>query len=536
MWLRRLFLIAASITIFFSVVGSSCKNTTESDDINSTALAAPVYISPDNASNVIGPDVTIVFHSDTNDEGEMLFYQLAHGTNEPPNIYTTLGQETTYTFTGLNLNDTLYWKVQAYDPGISALWGTQWFFVVSELEIGGDPINPDPDSAATSIPISTDISWEYTGSPNDVIYCDVYFGSSEDPGLVSSNQTGTTYDPGRLEYETTYYWKIVSYISPIEYIEGPRWEFTTNAEDFEVPQNPNPADGALSVLAATNLSWEYSGTPADVIYCDVYLGTTSDPELVSDNQTGTTYDPPANLEYTTAYYWKIVAFTTPTDSIAGPVWTFNTETTVAQDIYALFKFTSDSYGEYFVVDNITARFDSAYAPDDAIIPIQADAVTVNGNAMYWGSFEGEYYYFEESSMPWLINGGTYTFEVTGNTKLPSLTLETTYLECAPVITYPASGNTIYSAGFTTQWEGTCEGNVVLTFILNGTDTADVWIVTENDGEYQFTADDLSPLGGYTGVISEVIIFEDRYYIEKTGYQALSEVIMRRTSTATTVME
>ncbi len=46
-----------------------------------------------------------------------------------------------------------------------------------------------------------------SGDPDagDTVTYDVYFGTSDNPPLVSNDQSATTYDPGTLSYSTHYY-------------------------------------------------------------------------------------------------------------------------------------------------------------------------------------------------------------------------------------------------------------------------------------------------------------------------------------------
>jgi len=58
--------------------------------------------------------------------------------------------------------------------------------------------------------VDTVLSWESIDVDGDALTYDIYFGISPTPTLVASDSTDTTYDPGLLEYEQTYYWKIVA--------------------------------------------------------------------------------------------------------------------------------------------------------------------------------------------------------------------------------------------------------------------------------------------------------------------------------------
>ena len=69
---------------------------------------------------------------------------------------------------------------------------------------------------------------------------DVYFGTSSTPPLVSNDQSGTTYDPGTLAYNTQYYWKIVATDNHAASTTGPLWDFTTAPTSNNPPQLSSP--------------------------------------------------------------------------------------------------------------------------------------------------------------------------------------------------------------------------------------------------------------------------------------------------------
>lgn len=71
------------------------------------------------------------------------------------------------------------------------------------------------------------------GDPDsgDSVRYDVYFGMTLSPPLVSESQPTASYDPGILEYETTYYWRIVSWDSHHAYTSGNLWSFTTQEKE-----------------------------------------------------------------------------------------------------------------------------------------------------------------------------------------------------------------------------------------------------------------------------------------------------------------
>lgn len=98
------------------------------------------------------------------------------------------------------------------------------------------PSNPSPINGAIDQSINVDLGW--TGGdpdPGDTVTYDVYF-EKDDPTpdvLVSDDQSGTTFDPGTLEYSTHYYWQIIAKDNNGVTTPGPVWDFFT--EDAPTP-------------------------------------------------------------------------------------------------------------------------------------------------------------------------------------------------------------------------------------------------------------------------------------------------------------
>jgi len=95
----------------------------------------------------------------------------------------------------------------------------------------GQASNPDPPDLAMDVSINAELSWMagYGATSHDV-----YFGTSYDAVAgadLSSpeymgNQTGTTFNPGTLANDTTYYWRIDE-LNSYGTTTGDVWSFTT---------------------------------------------------------------------------------------------------------------------------------------------------------------------------------------------------------------------------------------------------------------------------------------------------------------------
>jgi len=179
--------------------------------------------------------------------------------------------------------------------------------------------NPSPADGVIDVVQETILSWSpgFTGGSRDV-----YFGTESPPAKLETT-TGTSYNVGKLDVSTTYYWKIDEYDADGNKHDGPVWSFTTVIGEAT---NPDPADGAKAVALDVALSWTPGGT---AVSHDVYFGTSDSPELVG-NQVETSYDP-NGLEPGTTYYWRVDAIEADGTTHIGEVWSFTTITLTAYD-------------------------------------------------------------------------------------------------------------------------------------------------------------------------------------------------------------
>jgi len=190
---------------------------------------------------------------------------------------------------------------------------------VNDIYTGGAPTlpgqasNPSPADSATDVAINADLSWT---AGTDSTSSDVYFGTSS-PGAFQGNQTASTFDPGTMANDTTYYWRIDE-INAAGTTTGVVWSFTTIAAVPGQASSPSPADSATDVSVDADLSWT-AGSGATSR--DVYFGTTS-PGTFQGNQTATTFDP-GTMSNNTTYYWRIDEVNAA-GTTTGIVWSFTT--------------------------------------------------------------------------------------------------------------------------------------------------------------------------------------------------------------------
>jgi hypothetical protein len=99
-----------------------------------------------------------------------------------------------------------------------------------------NPGNPFPVNGSFNVDINVNLSWTGGDPDGDNVTYDVYFGNSSPPPIVVNNQTSTTHDPGTLEINETYYWKIKAWDENSAFSEGDIWWFSTSGN--QPPLNP----------------------------------------------------------------------------------------------------------------------------------------------------------------------------------------------------------------------------------------------------------------------------------------------------------
>lgn len=131
------------------------------------------------------------------------------------------------------------------------------------------PRNPTPADESEGIMSSVTLHW--TGGdpdPEDIVTYSVFFGKTTNPDLVNENQTETSYGIIDLDYETNYYWQIISYDSANHSTVGPLWMFTTKASGNNIPAIPENLDGTTRGYHGT--TYVYTVSTIDYDADDVY--------------------------------------------------------------------------------------------------------------------------------------------------------------------------------------------------------------------------------------------------------------------------
>ena len=145
----------------------------------------------------------------------------------------------------LDYTVTYYWRIDEVNAN-GTTTGATWSFSTEAAPPGDPPgqaTNPSPADGAANQGLGTTLSWT-AGTLADSH--DVYFGTGTPlgGGDFQVNQSGTAFDPGPLDYATTYYWRIDE-VNADGMTEGLTWSFSTEAAPAETIHIANLSGRAL---------------------------------------------------------------------------------------------------------------------------------------------------------------------------------------------------------------------------------------------------------------------------------------------------
>ncbi|MFC1857038.1 carboxypeptidase regulatory-like domain-containing protein [Thermodesulfobacteriota bacterium] len=122
---------------------------------------------------------------------------------------------------------------------------------------------PSPIDSAVEVNMDTQLNWAGSDpDEGDTVTYDVYFGTiSSSLAVVSTNQSATTYDPGTLDYSTTYYWKIIARDNHNIETEGSLWSFTTETDPDTDGDGLNDSIENAGCTSSTDADTDDDGIP-----------------------------------------------------------------------------------------------------------------------------------------------------------------------------------------------------------------------------------------------------------------------------------
>ncbi|MFH1228117.1 MAG: PEGA domain-containing protein [Planctomycetota bacterium] len=279
-------------TLMYPAYGSTTTDTTPDFDWSDIPTASAYGIMVDNNFDFSSPEIS----------------QTTTPSNYTPTTPLTTG--------------TYYWKVRTQDSSSAwGNWSTTWSFTINQpVPTPAQVTSPNPANGASGVITTTQLAWASAARATSY---DVYFGISSPPPKVVTDTTNTSYNPGTLDSDTTYYWRIDSKNS-YGTTQGAVWSFITTNQPITPPDqvtSPNPLDGTTNLPITQQLSWSAANGATSY---NVYFDTANPPTAFRINTAATGYDPNTLPNDTITYYWRIDSKNSAGTTTQGTVWNFQT--------------------------------------------------------------------------------------------------------------------------------------------------------------------------------------------------------------------
>lgn len=450
-------------------------------------------------------------------------------------LFFSTGRDTFFYYTDTLDAETRYsWKVRTEASGGRST-STLYRHFTTGTGFNNPPVESTaiyPPNRSLEIPIDITFLWSGFDPDGDVLTYDIWYRQPEDSDSIHVSGLTEPEHHLLLDADSHYYWGVFTYDEHDAMTKSEQFAFHT--ETTAPPNNPYPSDGAEHLPTDLILSWSCADPDGDALTYDVEMGRAGG--SMSSLGTGMAQDelPVVGLSEGVTYEWKVTAEDDDEHRTEGPVWSFTTiggSDVIFADLTLNRKQTKSGI-ELVVIDNIWARFDEGYAPQYALRPLQPDAVSCGGYDLVW---QNNRYYYENAHTLFFLDPGTeYTFTITPGDGVPALTASIEFPECAPLITSPQAYDPVSMDGFEVTWSGysdftDCDRQISIAILDISGDSLGVYVTTENDGSYTFTAGELSVIDPAVMDLQIVLIVENIENIDSPGYDPRSWIRARTIS-------
>lgn len=280
----------------------------------STMLNSPTLISPTNNSTGVSSKPTFIWDSVANTK----VYEIQVATdNQFKNLVFSADslKDTTVISADLQADNTYYWHVRAKNDFSISPWSEIWKF---KTTFGApDLIFPPNDT----LNIDNDVTFKWGNVGNSTYYKIIYSILSDfSDAQPIKVDNGNSYKSSGLEYDTKYYWKVLTGSNEGESSYSTVWHFTTKVSPTVLSQ---PANNSINQPISPNLTWVKNGS-----YTQYELIIAKDKDftiVVKDTIVNGAQSAIINgLEGYLVYYWKVRVKTNTKIGYWSDTWSFTT--------------------------------------------------------------------------------------------------------------------------------------------------------------------------------------------------------------------
>lgn len=285
------------------VVG--CQNPTvitqSASDITTSSAVLHGVVS----SHGVSPTAYYFEYGTSTSYGEQTAYQLV------PSFFVNTDYYPDADISGLSAYQTYHYRiVAANNCNQEIVYGNDMTFTtIPQDSPPTSPCDPYPYNGDTGVSLYCNFSWNCTDPEGGSLTYDLYLGTTENQMTLKTSGSGTSAYIDDLDFNQTYYWKVVAFDQNNHSTEGPVWHFTTKVGESPWAITYGASVNGTSVTLTgkvnprnyyTTYYFEYGTTQN---YGNIYGQGT----LPASNTTSTVYTTIPGLSPNT-YHYRLVAY------------------------------------------------------------------------------------------------------------------------------------------------------------------------------------------------------------------------------------
>jgi len=173
-------------------------------------------------------------------DGDNITYDVYFSSTSPPVKVSSNQSSNSYTPYLLDPDTTYYWRIVAWDDEKASSTTPILEFRTMGNKPPSKPTNPSPSDNTSNVQVNTQLRWSCSDPDGDALAYDIYLDTRYPPALKIRDYASTTYNPGPLLYNTTYYWQVKARDENGAENNSSIWSFKTrvNTTNNETPPPP----------------------------------------------------------------------------------------------------------------------------------------------------------------------------------------------------------------------------------------------------------------------------------------------------------